>query len=148
MASWSKIVIKNHIPEVNGQPANAMDSYDVKSETGAVTLVEYTLGYERHSDGKARIFLHDAAMSTAVAPAASAADAPITEQYVFVPIAVASPADVAQRVCVPIAVASRSPPAGLVRCILTLLARGLYEAVPDSPCRDGASPVVAAELFF
>merc|ERR1719198_752596 len=60
-----------------------MGSYDFTcATTGGVATVEYTFGYKRNDDGKARIFLHHSSVPF-VSPAATAgAGAPITKAEV------------------------------------------------------------------
>ena len=56
---WSEVIFTNHQIDLNGPVAIAMGSYDFTCATsGEVATVEYTFGYKRNSDGKARIFLH------------------------------------------------------------------------------------------
>merc|ERR1719238_1947708 len=56
---WKDVVFTNHQIECNGETAIAMGSYDFTcATTGDVATVEYTFGYKRNEDGKARIFLH------------------------------------------------------------------------------------------
>merc|ERR1719151_352380 len=81
---WKNVVLTNHKIDLNGQTAIAMGSYDFTcATTGAVATVEYTFGYKRNEDGKARIFLHHSSVPYVAAPAAAAgAGAPITETEV------------------------------------------------------------------
>ena len=56
---WSDVVFTNHQIDLNGPVAIAMGSYDFTcATTGEIATVEYTFGYKRNEDGKARIFLH------------------------------------------------------------------------------------------
>ncbi len=56
---WSDVVFTNHQIDLNGPIAIAMGSYLFTCAATAEQLhVEYTFGYKRNSDGKARIFLH------------------------------------------------------------------------------------------
>ena len=56
---WSDVVFSNHQIDLNGTVAIAMGTYDFTCATsGDVSTLEYTFGYKRNSDGKARIFLH------------------------------------------------------------------------------------------
>jgi len=56
---WSNVVFTNHQIDLNGPTAIAMGSYDFTCATsGDVVTVEYTFGYKRNDDGKARIYLH------------------------------------------------------------------------------------------
>ena len=56
---WKEVVFTNHQIDLNGPVAIAMGSYVFTCATsGDVAKVEYTFGYKRNSDGKARIFLH------------------------------------------------------------------------------------------
>lgn len=58
-SGWKEVVFKNHQIDLNGPLAIAMGSYDfTNATTGDVATVEYTFGYKRNEDGKARIFLH------------------------------------------------------------------------------------------
>merc|ERR1719215_2534617 len=78
---WKEVVFKNHQVELNGDTAIAMGTYDFTcATTGNVATVEYTFGYKRNKDGKARIFLHHS--SVPYSAAAAAADVPITEAEV------------------------------------------------------------------
>ena len=56
---WKDVVFTNHQIDLNGPVAIAMGSYDFTcATTGEIATVEYTFGYKRNEDGKARIFLH------------------------------------------------------------------------------------------
>ena len=56
---WSKVVFNNHAIDLHGPVAVAMGSYEFTCATSSdVVKVEYTFGYKRNEDGKARIFLH------------------------------------------------------------------------------------------
>jgi len=56
---WKDVVFTNHNIELLGQAAVAMGSYVFTcATTGDEAKVEYTFGYKRNGDGKARIFLH------------------------------------------------------------------------------------------
>ena len=56
---WSKVEFNNHAIDLNGTVAIAMGTYNFTcATTGDVVKVEYTFGYKRNEDGKARIFLH------------------------------------------------------------------------------------------
>jgi len=58
-----------------------MGSYDFTcATTGDVATVEYTFGYKRNEDGKARIFLHHSSVPYVAAPAVTGGD--ITEDEV------------------------------------------------------------------
>ena len=53
------MVFNNHQVDCHGDVAFAMGTYDFTcATTGSVSTVEYTLGYKRRGDGKARIRLH------------------------------------------------------------------------------------------
>ena len=53
------MVFTNHAISLNGPVAIAMGSYlFTDATTGDDVKVEYTFGYKRNDDGKARIFLH------------------------------------------------------------------------------------------
>merc|ERR1711998_636017 len=56
---WKKVVFTNHQIQLLGSSAIAMGSYVFTcATTGDKATVEYTFGYQRNKDGKARIFLH------------------------------------------------------------------------------------------
>ena len=56
---WSNVKFNNHGIDLNGSVAIAMGVYDFTcATTGDIVKVEYTFGYKRNEDGKARIFLH------------------------------------------------------------------------------------------
>ena len=56
---WSKCVFNNHAIDLNGPVAIAMGDYLFTCATTSEEVkVEYTFGYKRNDDGKARIFLH------------------------------------------------------------------------------------------
>ncbi len=56
---WKEVVFTNHQIDLNGPVAIAMGSYVFTcATTGDESKVEYTFGYKRNDDGKARIFLH------------------------------------------------------------------------------------------
>ena len=56
---WKEVVFTNHQIDLNGPVAVAMGQYVFTcATTGDEALVEYTFGYKRNDDGKARIFLH------------------------------------------------------------------------------------------
>jgi len=56
---WDKVVFDNHQIEYLGNAAIAMGTYYFTCATTAeIARVEYTFGYKRNDDGKARIFLH------------------------------------------------------------------------------------------
>ena len=56
---WSNVVFNNHKIDLNGPTAQAMGDYVFTDATsGDEVRVEYTFGYKRNDDGKARIFLH------------------------------------------------------------------------------------------
>ena len=60
---WSHVKFDNHIIDLNGTRAVCMGHYSFTcATTGDVAKVEYTLGYKRNSDGKARIYLHHSSM--------------------------------------------------------------------------------------
>merc|ERR1719245_1175453 len=77
---WSEVVFNNDQIDLNGPAAVAMGTYVFTcATTGEEAKVEYTFGYKRNSDGKARIFLHH----SSVPYAASGSTAPITEREVL-----------------------------------------------------------------
>ena len=56
---FSEVVFNNHKVDLNGPIAIAMGEYQFTcATTSEVSKVEYTFGYKRNADGKARIFLH------------------------------------------------------------------------------------------
>ena len=56
---WQNVVFDNHQVDLNGNVAIAMGTYTFTcATTGDDVKVEYTFGYKRNDDGKARIFLH------------------------------------------------------------------------------------------
>jgi len=56
---WNEVVFTNHQIDLNGPVAIAMGDYVFTcATTGEDAKVEYTFGYKRNEDGKARIFLH------------------------------------------------------------------------------------------
>merc|ERR1740127_293735 len=75
---WSDVVFTNHQIDLNGPLAIAMGSYVfTAADTGDKVTVEYTFGYKRNDDGKARIFLHHSSVPYSPAPA------PVTEAEVL-----------------------------------------------------------------
>merc|ERR1711871_357578 len=79
---WSDVVFDNHQIELNGKTAIAMGTYYFTcATTGTVSKVEYTFGYKRNKDGKARIFLHHSSVPYSAAPAAEGP--PVTEAEVL-----------------------------------------------------------------
>merc|ERR1719261_2425404 len=71
---WSDVVFSNHKIDLNGNLAIAMGDYVFTcATTGDKVRVEYTFGYKRNEDGKARIFLHHSSVPYAAAPAAAPA---------------------------------------------------------------------------
>ncbi len=56
---FSKVIFTNHAIELAGNMAIAMGEYVFTcATTGDESKVEYTFGYKRNKDGRARIFLH------------------------------------------------------------------------------------------
>ena len=56
---WSKVTFENHDVDLNGDTAAAMGEYFFTcATTGEISKVQYTFGYKRTSDGKARIHVH------------------------------------------------------------------------------------------
>ena len=56
---WKEVEFTNHKIELLGTAAIAMGTYVFTcATTGDKARVEYTFGYRRNDDGKARIFLH------------------------------------------------------------------------------------------
>merc|ERR1712117_595444 len=79
---WSDVVFHNHQIELLGDLAIAMGNYYFTSaKDGSMTKVEYTFGYEKHDDGKLRIFLHHSSVPYSAGQAASC-DALISEEEV------------------------------------------------------------------
>ena len=69
---WKEVAFTNHKIELLGTAAVAMGTYVFTcATTGDKARVEYTFGYRRNDDGKARIFLHHSSVPYATAPAAS-----------------------------------------------------------------------------
>ena len=63
---WSNVKFNNHGIDLNGPVAIAMGTYEFTCATsGRVVEVEYTFGYKRNDDGKARIFLHHSSVAFA-----------------------------------------------------------------------------------
>ena len=80
---WENVVFTNHQIDLNGQTAIAMGSYVFTcATTGEEAKVEYTFGYKRNADGKARIFLHHSSVPYAAAPADASALAPVSAHEV------------------------------------------------------------------
>jgi len=81
---WSDVQFTNHQIEVNGNNAIAMGYYIFTcATTGEQNKVEYTFGYKRNPDGKARIFLHHSSVPYSAGGAAAApAIAPVTKDEV------------------------------------------------------------------
>merc|ERR1712118_469061 len=78
---WKKVVFSNHQIDLNGPVAIAMGSYDfTTADTNEIVTVEYTFGYKRNEDGKARIFLHHSSVPYS---AGAAGPAPVTEAEVL-----------------------------------------------------------------
>ena len=56
---WTKVKMVNHRIDLNGPVAIAMGEYFFwETPSSKEEKVEYTFGYKRNDDGKARIFLH------------------------------------------------------------------------------------------
>ena len=73
---FSKVIFTNHNIDINGPMAIAMGDYVFTcATTGDESKVEYTFGYKRCSDGKARIFLHHSSVPFKV-PGAAPKEAP------------------------------------------------------------------------
>ena len=72
---WSDVVFDNHQIDITGNVAYAMGNYVfTAADDGSKTKVEYTFGYKKNADGKARIFLHHSSVPF---------EAPITEEEVL-----------------------------------------------------------------
>ena len=70
---WQNVVFDNHQVDLNGNVAIAMGTYTFTcATTGDDVKVEYTFGYKRNEDGKARIFLHHSSVPYCAPKAASA----------------------------------------------------------------------------
>lgn len=66
---WEKVVFNNYKIYLNDNIATAMGTYDFTcATTGETTTAEFTFGYKRCSDGKARIFLHHSSVPYKGAP--------------------------------------------------------------------------------
>jgi len=77
---WKKVVFDNHQIQCEGHVAIAMGTYTFTcATTGDKAKVEYTFGYKRNADGKARIFLHH----SSVPYCASKALCPVTKADVL-----------------------------------------------------------------
>ena len=73
---FTKVIFTNHTIDINGPMAIAMGDYVFTCvTTGDESKVEYTFGYKRCSDGKARIFLHHSSVPFKV-PGAAPKEAP------------------------------------------------------------------------
>ena len=72
---WKEVAFTNHKIELLGTAAVAMGTYVFTCATsGDNVRVEYTFGYRRNDDGKARIFLHHSSVPYATpAPKSGAA---------------------------------------------------------------------------
>ena len=72
---WKEVEFTNHKVELLGAAAIAMGTYVFTcATTGDKARVEYTFGYRRNDDGKARIFLHHSSVPYATpAPKSGAA---------------------------------------------------------------------------
>mmetsp|Transcript_115539 Transcript_115539/g.188278 ORF Transcript_115539/g.188278 Transcript_115539/m.188278 type:complete len:460 (-) Transcript_115539:153-1532(-) len=80
---WSNVKFENHQIELNGETAIAMGTYYFTcATTGSVSKVEYTFGYKKNDDGKARIFLHHSSVPFD-AESAAAASPPVTKDEVL-----------------------------------------------------------------
>jgi len=82
---WEKVEFFNHAIDVNGLTATAMGYYlFTDATTKDKVRVEYTFGYKRCADGKARIYLHHSSVPYGPAPAPAApAVADVTEVEVL-----------------------------------------------------------------
>jgi hypothetical protein len=79
---WSDVKFENHQIDLDGKRAVAMGTYYFTcASTGSVSKVEYTFGYKRNKDGKARIFLHHS--SVPYTADAAAATPPVTKEEVL-----------------------------------------------------------------
>jgi len=82
---WSNVEFHNHAISLNGPTATAMGYYIfTDASTESEVKVEYTFGYKRCADGKARIFLHHSSVPFQAAPSAgqSLLLAPLTQEDV------------------------------------------------------------------
>merc|ERR1712012_588647 len=67
---WSEVRFENHQTKRAGNLAIAMGNYYFTcAQTGDQTKVEYTFGYKKNEDGKARIFLHHSSVPFDPVPA-------------------------------------------------------------------------------
>merc|ERR1719428_2712506 len=81
---WSEVVFTNHQIDLNGPVAIAMGSYTFTCATsGDDVRVEYTFGYKRNDDGKARIFLHHSSVPYGPGPSPPSGLAPVTMEDVL-----------------------------------------------------------------
>merc|ERR1719265_2092557 len=79
---WSNVKFENHQIDLNEKTAVAMGTYYFTcASTGSVAKVEYTFGYKRNNDGKARIYLHHS--SVPYSAEAASAPSPVTEAEVL-----------------------------------------------------------------
>jgi len=79
---WSNVKFENHQIDLNDETAIAMGTYYFTcSTTGSVSKVEYTFGYKKNDDGKARIFLHHS--SVPFSADAAKASPPVTKEEVL-----------------------------------------------------------------
>jgi len=70
---WSDVVFDNHQTKRSGNIAIAMGNYRFTcAQTGSMTKVEYTFGYKKVEDGKARIFLHHSSVPYDPTPSSAA----------------------------------------------------------------------------
>jgi hypothetical protein len=84
---FSKVIFTNHNIDINGPMAIAMGSYVFTcATTGDESRVEYTFGYKRCADGKARIFLHHSSVPYAM-PAAATKEKKVEEKEEAAPVA-------------------------------------------------------------
>jgi len=68
---WSNVEFDNHATKRSGNIAIAMGNYHFTcAQTGSKTKVEYTFGYKKNTDGKARIFLHHSSVPYDATPPA------------------------------------------------------------------------------
>ena len=79
---WSNVEFNNHRVSLNGPTATAMGYYIFTDATSkSEVTVEYTFGYKRCPDGKARIFLHHS--SVPFSSASGLLLAPLTKEEVL-----------------------------------------------------------------
>ena len=59
---WTAVSLEDHQVDLYKASAHAMGEYFFTAADGNISKVEYTFGYKRNEDGKARIFLHHSSL--------------------------------------------------------------------------------------